>query len=145
MRRRNFLKVAGLGTAAVALPTVGAYSTPLEKTTADIIMNQFSFLKLDKKGVQQFVADYYQLEGTSRSPIARLKMKLYDVFKVSSDRSQLVRGITTLYLVSSDFFQNKMDESRIVRYKGIYNPYKTPCANPFSSLYYPPAVSQENS
>jgi len=141
MRRRNFLRIAGLGTAAVVLPTISVYSTSFEQTTADLIMNQFSFLKLDMAGVRQFAADYCTAVDTNKTLYVRTKMRLYDLFKIDSDRSQLVRTITTLYLVSTDFFNNKMDESKIVRYKGLYNPYKTPCANPFSSLYYPVAVS----
>lgn len=141
MRRRNFLRIAGLGTAAVALPGISVYATSLEETTSGIIMNQFSFLKLDKAGVRQFAADYCAAADTNKTLYVQTKMKLYDLFKVDSDRSQLVRTITTLYLVSTDFFQNKMDESKVVRYQSLYNPHKTPCANPFSSLYYPPAVS----
>jgi len=28
-----------------------------------------------------------------------------------------------------------------VQYLGFYNPYQSPCANPFSSLHYPDVVS----
>ena len=141
MRRRNFLKIAGVSAAAVALPSAGAYALSLENATVGVIKNQFSFLKLDEKGLRQFVADYYTLEGTSKTLFARTKMKAYYLFKVDSDQSQLVRTITTLYLISTNFFQNRMDENKIVNYQGLYNPHKTPCANPFSSLYYPPTIS----
>ena len=141
IRRRTFLRIAGLGAAAVGLSTISLYATSFEQTTVDLITNQFSFLKLDMAGVRQFAADYHASQDANKTLYVRTKMRLYDLFKVDSDRSQLVRTITTLYLVSTDFFQNKMDESKIVRYRSLYNPHKTPCANPFSSLYYPPAVS----
>ena len=141
MRRRNFLKIAGLSAVAGALPSAAAYSLSLEDALVGVIKNQFSFLRLDEKGVRQFVADYYATEGASKTLLAQAKMKAFCLLKLDSEQSQTVRGITTVYLISTDFFQNKMDESRLVKYQGLYNPHKTPCANPFSSLYYPPAVS----
>ncbi|UOR06567.1 hypothetical protein MUN82_05585 [Hymenobacter aerilatus] len=139
MFRRKFLKIAGLGAAAVALPSLGAYAVSLNEATAGIILHQFRFLNLDKEGVDQFVLDYYKQEGSSRSAFAHVKMRGYYMLNINSDQSQLVRTITTLYLLSTDFFQNRMNELKLVRYQGIYDPYKTPCANPFSALYYPPA------
>ncbi|WP_375418915.1 hypothetical protein [uncultured Hymenobacter sp.] len=141
MRRRNFLKIAGLGTAAIAVPAVAATSGSTVKATAGIILHEFRFLKLDQAGVEKFVEDYYQLTGGGSTLTTKLKTKAYYLFKIDSERSQLVRTITTLYLLSTDFFQNRMDESRKVKYLGWYNPHKTPCANPFSSIYYPPAVA----
>jgi hypothetical protein len=32
-----------------------------------------------------------------------------------------------------------MDESKIVKYLGFFDPYLRPCANPFSEVYYPSA------
>ncbi|MBO3270927.1 hypothetical protein [Hymenobacter defluvii] len=139
MFRRKFLKIAGLGAAAVALPSLGAYAISLNEATAGVILHQFRFLNLDRKGIDQFVQDYYKQEGSSKSALAQVKMRGYYMLNINSDQSQLVRTITTLYLLSTDFFQNRMDEGKLVRYQGIYDPYKTPCANPFSALYYPPA------
>lgn len=48
-------------------------------------------------------------------------------------RSQIVG----LFLLSTNFFANKMDPKKPVRFGIIYNPYFTPCANPFSNLHYP--------
>ena len=139
MRRRSFLKIAGFGTAALALPVLGAYSVSVEEALAGIIHQEFHFLKLDPRGVRQFVADYFRLTAANKQSYMNLKTKAYYLFKIDSARSQLVRTLTTLYLLSTDFFQNRMDERREVKYLGWYNPYKTPCANPFSSIYYPPA------
>lgn len=139
MFRRKFLKIAGLGAVAVALPSLGAYAVSLNEATAGVILHQFRFLNLDRKGIDQFVQDYYKQEGSSKSALAQVKMRGYYMLNINSDQSQLVRTITTLYLLSTDFFQNRMDEGKLVRYQGIYDPYKTPCANPFSALYYPPA------
>lgn len=141
MRRRNFIKLTSLGIAALALPAFGAYSTSTQEALTGIIFNEFHFLKIDPKGVEQFVKDYYTLMGTKQRFYISLKTKAYYLFKVDSDKSQLIRTLTTLYLLSTDFFLNRMDESKEVKYLGWYNPHKTPCANPFSSIYYPTAVS----
>ena len=39
--------------------------------------------------------------------------------------------VTTLYLMSSDFFKNGADENRVVQYLGYYDPL-VPCNNPFA-------------
>jgi hypothetical protein len=137
MRRRSFLQLLGLGTAAVVVPTVGVSSASVENALAGIILNEFHFLKIERKGVEQFVADYYRMTGANKQFFMNVKTKAYYFLKVDSERSQLVRTLTQLYLMSTDFFQNRMDESKEVKYLGWYNPHKTPCANPFSSIYYP--------
>ena len=143
MRRRNFLQLVGLGTAAVAVavPTVSMAASSVENALAGIILNEFSFLKLDRKGLDQFVADYYRMPWANKHFFMNIRTKAYYFLNINSDQSQLVRNCAHLYLISTDFFLNRMDESKEVKYLGWYNPHKTPCANPFSALYYPPAVS----
>ena len=41
------------------------------------------------------------------------------------------------FLLSTDFFINKMDESKEISFIGLFDPYTRPCSNPFSNLYYP--------
>lgn len=138
MRRRKFLQIAGLGAAAVAVPSISVYSASLEEATAGIILNQFGYLKINREGLAQFVTDYYKANG-STSLTMQLKTKFYYFFNVDPDRSKLVKDLATSYLLSTDFFQNRMDESKEVKYLGWRDPHKAPCANPFSFLYYPPA------
>ena len=38
------------------------------------------------------------------------------------------------YLSSTDFFINDADESRPVRFVALYDPYVSPCYNPFRRL-----------
>ncbi|MBF9236507.1 hypothetical protein I2I05_03775 [Hymenobacter sp. BT683] len=141
MRRRSFLQLVGLGAAAVAVPAGVAYSASVEDALAGIILHEFHFLKIDRTGVDEFVADYYKRTGANQQFFLNVKTKAYYLLKIDSERSQLVRTLTTLYLLSTDFFLNRMDERKEVKYLGWYNPHKTPCANPFSALYYPPAAS----
>lgn len=41
------------------------------------------------------------------------------------------------FLLSTDFFVNKMDESKTLTYISFFDPYRRSCGNPFSNLYYP--------
>ena len=41
------------------------------------------------------------------------------------------------FLLSTDFFQKKMDVTREIEYIALNHPYKNPCSNPFSSIFYP--------
>ncbi len=138
MRRRNFLKIAGAGTAAVvALPAVWYKSISLHEAAAGIITRELSYLKLEPKGVARFVDEYLK-DSWSRFPAN--KIKPYYVLHKGADPSE-VTDLTSKYLLSSDFFINKMDDTKTVQYVGLYNPYRSPCANPFSSLHYPDVVS----
>ncbi len=139
MRRRNFLKLAGTGTAAVAVLPAGWYAaTSVQQAAAGIITREFDYLKLDPKGVAQFVDDYLKdpLSGYTHK-----ELKASYALPAVASRSKMVADLTRKYLLSSDYFLNKMDENKTVQYLGFYNPYRSPCANPFSSLHYPDVLS----
>jgi hypothetical protein len=139
MRRRNFLKIAGVGTAALAALPAGWYvATSVQEAAAGIITREFSYLKLDPKGVAQFVDDYLKDPLSQYTPA---KVKAYYALRRGADESAMVADLTRKYLLSSDYFMNKMDEHKTVQYLGFYNPYRSPCANPFSSLHYPDVLS----
>jgi hypothetical protein len=137
MQRRKFLTLLGFGvTSAVVLPTVGFASVTAKEAAVHIIMGEFSYLALEKQGVEQFVDDY--LAYDTFTPRLDLKLKSYHLLGIKSNRSSVINSITNKYLLSTDFFMNKMNESKAVKYLGFYNPHKSPCANPFSYIYYPP-------
>ncbi len=139
MRRRNFLKIAGAGTAAVAALPAGWYvTTSVQEAAAGIITREFSYLKLDPKGVARFVDDYLKDPLSGYTPA---KIKAYYALRTGAAQSMMVADLTRKYLLSSDYFINKMDEGKTVQYLGFYNPYRSPCANPFSSLHYPDVLS----
>ena len=47
--------------------------------------------------------------------------------------------IVLIFLLSTNFFVNRMDESKPVYFTSVYDPYQIPCSNPFSNLFYPEA------
>lgn len=60
-----------------------------------------------------------------------------DVFSLSSaSRAKMRRfedEIVSEFLLSTDFFHRGADESRELRYLGVFDPYKWKCMNPFAT------------
>jgi hypothetical protein len=82
------------------------------------LRSHFSYLDLDPAGVEMYVADY---ERHIRR-LSRLRAWPDDVY--------------TRFLLSTDFFQNKGDEARRIRYVSFYHPYVTYCYNPLTRIEY---------
>jgi hypothetical protein len=122
----------------VALPGGWYAATSVRVAAAGIITREFSYLKLDPKGVARFVDDYLK---DPMSGYTHKELKASYALQTVASHSTMVANMTRKYLLSSDYFINKMDEHKTVQYLGYYNPYRSPCANPFSSLHYPDVLS----
>jgi hypothetical protein len=104
-----------------------------------VLRKRLDYLQLDDADVQRFADDL-----ASRHPMSSVRLRtlvaagpLYTGFAFSS-HNFLADGIrhgeervTTLFLLSSDFFINGSDASKPVRYLGYYDPVR-PCGNPFA-------------
>jgi hypothetical protein len=133
MKRRTFLTITGLTGAVAAITGFKFINTSFENASAKLIKNELNFLSLDEKGLEEFVREYSKNKDTRY----RLTMRGYSFMGIGSKQSGKVNQMVTAYLLSTDLFTNKMDENKIVKYVGLYDPYQRPCANPFSSAYYP--------
>ncbi len=135
------MRLSGLGvTGLVTIPSLGYISTTIYDAAVGLILNELDYLHLDKPGVEQFVQDYYKTHFIQESLQIQLRMKTYYHLSVKSADSYLVKELVYDYLAATDFFINKMDESKPVKYLGIVNRFSQPCSHPFSFLYYPPEV-----
>lgn len=105
---------------------------PFEGVAKGIIKSELNYLTLDEEGLDKFVADYTRAKDRNY----KLFMKGYSLFGVSAARSGKIHQMVSAYLLSSDFFQNKMDDKRTIKYVGLYDPYTRPCAHPFSHVHY---------
>ncbi len=137
MERRNFLRLTGLGVAVVAVPTFGFLASSPQEAAVNIVVNELEYLKIQRSEVERFVGEFYQNIKRNKELYTQFRLRALSLFKVKADDSEMVDLLTRTFLSSTDFFMNKMDESKPVRYLGLYNAYRTPCANPFSSTYYP--------
>lgn len=131
MDRRRFLTIAGIGGVLAALTSFKFLFTSFEDSAVHMIKRELSFLKLDEDGVRKFATDY----AADKDRKYKLTMKGYAFFRIDADQSGKVHNMVSNYLLSTDFFQHHMDESRLIKYVGLYDPYMRPCAHPFSHVF----------
>ena len=130
MKRRTFLTVAGIGGALGLFTSFKFITTSFEDAAAALIRDELSFLNLDPEGVRNFVRAYAE----NRDRNYKLTMKGYNMLGISASQSGKIHQLVSSYMLSSDFFVHKMDESRVIKYVAFYNPYSRPCSHPFSHL-----------
>jgi hypothetical protein len=79
------------------------------------IKRHFGDLTIDEAGLRRFVRDYEKHVG-------RIKW-----YSVTSNRV-----LFSKFLLSSDYYRNGADPKRPVKYVMFYDPYVSPCWNPFA-------------
>ena len=142
MKRRQFL-LGGLGFFALAgLGVWGFGRQGIESAIVRILRKRLDFLRLDETGLHAFAKDQATKIIDKRVTMARLRYHLlanvgptFRRFQRSNIKRSRVEQmediVVTTYLLSSDFFVNGSDETRLVKYRGYYDPM-VPCGNPFA-------------
>lgn len=142
MISRRRLLVGGIGVVGVAgLAGWGLSRVGLKAEIVAVLKRRLDFLKLDEKGVRTFATDRVDAMFNKRIPTwNRLRyhfganMPSYPRYYRTDSRTRVVRfedAVVQLYLLSSSFFLNGADESKLVEYVGYYDPTH-PCQNPFA-------------
>jgi len=159
IKRRRFL-LGGLGIAALAAVSVWGAGIGAEAEIAAAVRRRLAFLRIDDAGLHAFTKDY--LRSTKDYVLLRLakhpswyswKFHLYSLLRGKVDRLGLSRDTrsrrqrleelwATIFLLSSDFFAAGANESRVVRYVGLFDPMR-PCASPFARPAYDPAAASQ--
>jgi hypothetical protein len=140
MHRRKFLWLLIGG---VLLSIVGFFiAKSFRKIVYNILAEDLEKLKIQEGSIEQYIIDAEKeyFWGYTRGQKEFIKAHYYFPFlplPYAFKYRQFRANITGMYLLSTDFFLNKMDASKPVTYLSYYNPYKRPCTNPFSNLYYP--------
>lgn len=128
--------MAGVGAGAVVIPaSIYFVSGSVRKYTCMLIKKQLNYLKLEENSVEKYVEDYFK---DTNDALTRMKWKSMYYFNVTWEESNTLKDLIKYYLLSTDFFINKIDENKTVKYIGLYNPYKSPVPNPFAYTLYPP-------
>lgn len=132
MKRNNFIKIlTALAGGAVLIPSGLYLASPGQKKLAEqTIYKELHYLKLDPQGVTQFVEDYFK--GSNPGFKEKMKWKAYFFLNSGTKGSDNLFQVVRAYLLSSDFFLNKTDVSKTVKYLGMFNPYKSQVPNPYS-------------
>lgn len=142
MKRRNFIKVI----TGFSVLSLGSYVLlpSFEKVVKKIIESSSDKLRINKNHINTFITEaenekYWNQFSTAKKEFIRLQ-HFFDNRMISlpygNKYLQYQNEIVGRFLLSTDFFQHKMDQSRDINYIGFYNPYKSPCSNPFTNIYY---------
>jgi hypothetical protein len=147
MRRRSVL--TGTAGALALLAAAGWRTTPrysLQEIIIAVLRQRLPYLRMEETGLAQFASDLL-----ARGVVSPLRLRtlgallpVYRSVSVEGEHEwlpELLHGeerITTLYLISSDFFQHGEREDREIRYLGYFDPLVRPaCSSPFARPVFP--------
>ena len=146
MERRKFLKILGAGSVLAGIGVVGISS--FNSSVKGILLSDTRGMNIKEEDVDRFLADaekeefWQQFSFTKRGFIVvhtwlgegwiGSKFLPYKL-KFEQYRSKIVGT----FLLSTDYFTNKMQPGLPIKYVSFYNPYMRACASPFSNYYYP--------
>lgn len=143
--RRRFIKIVLLSLAAVVAGTLVIFD--FNRVVVHMLKKDLAHLKTDSASFEQFVreaeakghwaAKFFDWKKRQFVRFGYLADSLLPTFPYKWKYMQYRSDIVGDFLLSTDFFINKMDTDRTVKYIGLYNPYVRACSNPFSNLYYP--------
>jgi len=147
MKRRGFI---GLAIFAAAGATAGGliYKERFEGLAKKIILKDTASLKIAPEEIDKFFTDasrdglWDKLFPFSHKQLLKWHYHLDNgLFKLpyATNYNVYRSKIVGTFLLSTNFFKNKMDPNKPVKYEYLFDPYKYPCSNPFSNLYYPQA------
>jgi len=133
--------------ASIILAAIGVAGWRFKKGTVEdavetIIKGRLNYLQHDDAGVNAFARELARrnlIKPTklrATSALGVLYMSLSRATQHTFMGKSLLHGeerITTLYLLSSDFFRNGADVSKVVNYVRYYDP-TVACGNPFARL-----------
>lgn len=143
MFRRRQLLAAAAAAGIAGLATWRVTSGSEEDAVIAVLRKRLDYLKLDEQGLHAYAADLVARKSVSSGKLRSIAAAgpVYAHLDVSSFANPFTRELrhgeerlVSLYLLSSDFFLNGADETRMVRYRGYYDPVGqlSPCSNFFS-------------
>jgi hypothetical protein len=143
MKRRTFFKVLSLGIGGLLL---GLFVFDFRRVVKMILQKDTALLSFtDPDIIEKFLADADQEQFWKQFSTAKRMFICFQHFfhlagipiPYHAKYLQYRSTITGHFLFSTDLFSNGTDVKRPLIYQGFFNPYKAPCANPFSNLRMP--------
>jgi hypothetical protein len=142
MKRRTFITLAGVGAGLCILPPSLYFIAPgTQEYALKILKKELYYLKITPGSTEKYVADYFKRLGNDT--VSTLKWKTTYYLGLNYEKSDRIRDLIKYFLLSTDFFINKTDESKPVSYIGLYSPYTSAVPNPYSFVIYPAADIRE--
>jgi hypothetical protein len=146
---RRKLLLSGLGIAGLAAVSVWGVGAATESHIVAAVRRRLPSLRFDQPGLQAFAKDYMHFAESyvhavldQRPTWVLWKFHARTLVQGPADHVGLVHETrsrsrrleeywATLFLLSSNFFVTGANESRVVRYLGLYDPMRA-CGNPFA-------------
>ncbi len=110
-----------------------------EEAVLLVLRKRLDYLQLDPQGMRAFATDLVsqrllspirlKLIGAVAPLYLRVGLNGHDALQATIRHGE--ERVVSSFLLSSDFFINGADTTRIVRYRGLYDPLKA-CSNPFA-------------
>lgn len=142
MNRRKFIKL--IVAAAIVFALSWPFIMDFNEVVRKILKNDLSKLRVSDEVLDSFIADARAANRWSQFSTAK-KMLIRANFFFGTRFWNLPYHHKYLhyknimmedFLLSTDFVVNSMDETREIKYMGLFNPYNRYCFNPFSSTFY---------
>jgi hypothetical protein len=142
MNRRTFIRISA---GALVIAAVSIYLLGFKRTIRSMLRSDTEGLQLEAGAIDKFLEEaqkekYLIKFGFVKQVLIGGQHILYEMglrLPYHEKYVQYRNMITGHFLMSTDFFMNRMDVKKPVTYLGFYNPYKAPCSVPFSNLLYP--------
>jgi hypothetical protein len=142
MERRQFIRLAGVGTGMFVIPPALYFLAPgVKEYAVTLIKKELYYLKLAPGSVEEYVKDYFNVRKNDM--VSNLKWKVTYYLQLDYKYSERSKDLIKYYLMSTDFFIHKADENKTVNYLGLYSPYTSPVPNPYSFVIYPPSEIED--
>jgi hypothetical protein len=148
MQRRTFI-LSATGVLIAVGAGLDIALSDVESGVAKVLHKRLDYLKLDPEGVKQYAKDVVAYHWVASPKLRGLDAlgPMYTRVRWQPGKKQngpIRKGEERLcgeYLLSSDFFRNGADETKVVHYLGYFDGPRdiVPCSNPFARPVVPEA------
>lgn len=128
MDRRKFIRYGLIGGGSILSGwVVWRLSKDREQIVVEVLQEALDYLQIDPAEMRRFAHDVLQQAQWSWG-----KLQAYNWLRlIRKDPRNTAAFLSQAFLLSSDFFLKGANEQQPVQYLGLYDPYRTPCRNPF--------------
>lgn len=143
MKRRKFI---GLSILAVlgSIVTGFVVFADFETVVLKILKSNLKDLKIKDEHFKKFITEAQSPGYASKIMFDKKKKAFINTFyflpKIGlpgeAKYFELRERIISDFLLATDFFVNKMNVNREIKYVALYDPYSRPCQNPFTNIHY---------
>ncbi len=137
--RRTFFKASVIPVSFFGVYGVFKYFTAKpEDVVVSILQRRLGYLSLGQDDLRNFSMTYVKRKAQHKKKLTLLSV-IADPLRFISPYQFLPAGhtfrrmednVVSLFLLSTDFFQNDADENRSIAYLGYYDPLIAICRNP---------------